>query len=228
MLLGALDASPFFIIHEAVTHPASMQGEADWIRRIGVAVAVAGTLVAAPDGTALVWARVVGAGERVRRALAAYLPFLRRPISVSLKSGADVGYAAHAGTVQRRVEWIDTAAPDVKIDLLHQQVDMLAQEIAEARQEARDNESALRAEIAQAEARAGDRHKQLAGRLDAEQRRAARVDARGIWLIGAGIVLTGIPAELAGVPVVGWLVAAAAVLLTLRMVFAVRADFRAR
>jgi hypothetical protein len=53
------------------------------------------------------------------------------------------------------------------------------------------------------------------------------VDARGIWVIGFGIVLTGIPDELAAQPVVGGIVTAAAIGLTIWMGLAVKADFPA-
>jgi hypothetical protein len=105
-------------------------------------------------------------------------------------------------------------------------VEFLVQDVDDLRKAADARHAALRTEIAQAEARSGERYRELAGRFEARERRAARVDARGIWVIGAGILLTGIPDELAAQPIVGGVVAAAAIGLTIWMGLAVRADFR--
>ncbi len=55
---------------------------ADWVRWAGVVVAIIGTAVAAPAGTALIWRRVrSGLQKAVRKVhvfLARFLPFLRR------------------------------------------------------------------------------------------------------------------------------------------------------
>jgi hypothetical protein len=55
----------------------------------------------------------------------------------------------------------------------------------------------------------------LTRRLEATERRSAKVDARGIWPIGFGIVLTGIPDELARISVIGWLFVAGVVAWTI-------------
>lgn len=41
------------------------------------------------------------------------------------------------------------------------------------------------------------------GKIEAKERRAAQIDARGLWPIAFGIVLTGIPGELAEVTAIG-------------------------
>jgi hypothetical protein len=101
----------------------------------------------------------------------------------------------------------------------------LIQEVDDLRKAADERDAAMRTGIAQAKARSGDRYRELASHFEARERRAARVDARGIWVIGCGIVLTGIPDELAAQPVVGGVVTGAAIGLTIWMGLAVRADF---
>jgi hypothetical protein len=83
-----------------------------------------------------------------------------------------------------QVEWNVSALPDDKIERLHQQVDFLIQEVDELRKAADARHTALRTEMSQAEARSGERYQELASRFEARERRATRVDARGIWVIG--------------------------------------------
>jgi hypothetical protein len=44
----------------------------------------------------------------------------------------------------------------------------------------------------------------LTSRMDAAEKQAAAIDSRGILLLGAGVILTGIPDGLARVAWVGW------------------------
>jgi hypothetical protein len=97
--------------------------EAHWIRRVGVMVAVAGALIAAPDGTARIWASVVKVGKQVRRLLSRYLPFRRQPVLAEAELSGDWGVGADAQSVQKRVEWDVSALPDDKVERLHEQVE---------------------------------------------------------------------------------------------------------
>jgi hypothetical protein len=212
------------LLEVASARHSSAPTEADWIRWAGVAIAVAGALIATPDGTSAVWHWVTSAGNWIRDRLARFLPFLRRTISGEAKLFGDSGAGAEHMIVDRRIAWNTLAQDKDKIELLHQQVELLLQQVADVRQEIRDSEAALRTAIEQAEARLRDAHQELTGRLEAKERRAARVDARGIWPIGFGIVLTGLPSELADVAVVGWLFVAAGIALTLWMGRAVMTD----
>jgi fatty acid desaturase len=81
--------------------------------------------------------------------------------------------------------------------------------------EAQRNHADLGAELTQeAEVlRAADRA--LVERLDREERQAARIDARGIILIGLGVVMTGVPDGLAAPGWLGWFLVAVAAALVL-------------
>jgi hypothetical protein len=203
------------LLEAASVHHGSWPPEAEWIRWAGVVIAVMGALIATPDGTRAAWHGIIRAGNRIRGRLARCFPFLRRTVHAELKQAADAGARAKRMSVSRRIEWNVQAGDKDKIEFLHQQVKLLWQELANARQEIPRVEAALRSDLEQAEARQQDAHQQLTGRLEAGERRAARVDAHGIWPIGAGIVLTGIPDELAAVDVLGLLSIAAAVAVTL-------------
>lgn len=51
-----------------------------------------------------------------------------------------------------------------------------------------------------------DEHARLRSDIDATDREGARINARGLPVIGWGILLTAAPAQLAAVPWLGWLV----------------------
>ena len=56
----------------------------------------------------------------------------------------------------------------------------MIQEVDDLRKATDDRDAALRTEVAQAEARPGERYRELASHFETRERRAARVDARGI------------------------------------------------
>jgi uncharacterized membrane protein YadS len=60
----------------------------------------------------------------------------------------------------------------------------------------------------------------LTSRLDAAEKRAAAIDSRGILLLGAGVILAGIPDELAGVASVGWVAVGVSVFVMLCVLLA--------
>jgi hypothetical protein len=194
-------------------HHGSWPPEADWIRWTGVAIAVLGALIATPDGTRTAWHGITRAGNRIRDRLARYLPFLHRTIHAEPTLAAAQG-GAQSASASQRIEWNTQAGDKDKIELLHQQVELLRQQLADVRQEIPRVEAALRSDLERAEVRQQGAYQYLAGRLETRERRAARVDAHGIWPIGAGIVLTGIPDELAAVPVLGLLSIAAGIAVT--------------
>jgi len=191
----------------------------DWVRRSGVAVAIIGTAVAAPEGTALIWRWVKGAAGRARGWLAStwlvhVLPFLRKSATlhgVAAHLRAEAGVGAVATGV---AGWDATASLEGKVDRLHDQMQWVFAEIEKVRQEARDGVAGLRQVVEQQadELRTAQQAHQAAHA--AAQRQAAQVDARGVVLIGVGVIMTGIPDELAYFWPVGWLFIAGGVALS--------------
>jgi hypothetical protein len=104
------------------------------------------------------------------------------------------------------------ASADAKADLLHKQllkvfatITEVRQDVSQARQEATAGDAALREML---EARVGElaaESQQMRQRLEARERRAARVDARGLFPIALSIVMTGIPVDLAHISWLGWI-----------------------
>ena len=85
---------------------------------------------------------------------------------------------------------------------LRAEVQKIWGELREARREARDNHSALSARVDRETGQLRSDHQALIEDLKTERNRDAQIDARGLPLIGLGILLAGVPDGLA---VVGWL-----------------------
>ena len=192
----------------------------DWVRRSGVAVAIIGTAVAAPEGTALIWRWVKGALGKARSWLAStwlahVLPFLRKSATVHGMAAhlrTDAGFGAVAIGAPG---WDAAASLEGKVHRLHDQMQWAFAEIEKARQEARDSVAGLRQVVEQQadELRTAQQAHQAVHA--AAQRQAAQVDARGVVLIGVGVIMTGIPDELAYFWPVGWFFIAGGVALSL-------------
>jgi hypothetical protein len=204
-------------------HNAPGSTEADLIRYVGVAVAVIGALVAAPDGAAVIGRQA----SRVGRRIAAYLhlSFLRKNVTVH-GLPAKMRFGAPAGRVQVGTEW-ESAAPDTrKIEILHEQMKELESDIARLGEDMRKRFTALRTVLDEEMFGLRGAQQSLIRQIEAAERRAARVDARGIWPIGFGIVLTGIPGELADIRALGIIVVIIVVAVTAAMIRSVIADVR--
>lgn len=226
-LLTVIPPCPF-VIGIQVVRTAAKPGvtESDVFRWIGVTVAVAGVILATPDGIAATWLLVKG---RSRRAWALGRRLLGRPGPVTS------GTAALATlTTQGRARaykwqpWREDARADVKIDILHRQVDLLLEQISELHSLLDRIGDGLRKEVSEAEGRTTDQVRQLAAELRGERSRASRVDARGFGPIALGIILTGLPDELAATPDgwLGWLTVAVAAIWILSVLPSWLRDYR--
>jgi len=203
-----------------------MNIKADWIRRAGVAIALAGAIVATPDGTAWAYRTALKGARSLGKWLAALLR-LPRTVKATAKLAGESGGSSEAFEVTKWRDWRDDVSDSDKIEVLHQQVELVRQHVAAARQHTRNVETRLLRELSEVDTRHGERLRQLVGAIEAQHRQSSRVDSRGIWPIGLGILLTGIPDELASVPLqLGLAIAAVAVLVTLVAIIRWWPDFR--
>jgi hypothetical protein len=190
----------------------------DWVRRSGVAVAIIGTAVAAPEGTALIWRWVIAALRvalgKVRAFLARMLPFLRRRATVHALAGSAVVRSGATATATVTPGWDPDASLESRVQRLHEQMVWVYAEIDRARQEARGGDAELRQIMDQHVGELRAAHQAHQEVHVATQRQAARVDARGVVLIGLGVIMTGIPDELAYFWPVGWIFIAGGVALS--------------
>lgn len=200
--------------------------KADWIRRAGVAIALAGAIVATPDGTAWAYRTALKGARSFGKWLAALLQLPQR-IKGAAKLAGESGGASEALEVTKWQDWCDDVSDSDKIEVLHQQVELVRQHVAAAREHTRNVETRLLRELSEVDTCHGERLRQLVGAMAAQHRQSSRVDSRGIWPIGLGILLTGIPDELASAPLpLGLAIAAVAVLVTLVAIIRWWPDFR--
>jgi hypothetical protein len=93
--------------------------------------------------------------------------------------------------------WSGNARADEKIEILHQQADELRRRLDDLRTRFDGVVNLLQREIREAESRVAAQIRQLASEMRGERSQASHVDARGLLPVALGIILTGIPDELA-------------------------------
>jgi len=157
----------------------SLPHEADWIRYAGVAIAFAGVLIATPDGVAEVGRRAGAAFGRMRDMLGHLLPFLKRDHHPHGEFGGTVRHDEWGATVTRVPHWEADAGDQRKIEILRREVVLLNAVISQFKAEVTDRFAAVSSAIQQSEARLRAAHGELADALEAKDRRAAQIDARG-------------------------------------------------
>ncbi len=211
-------------LHCQAVHPApSAATLADWVRRVGVAAAVVGTAVAAPEGTARLWRWINGpvrwAWWKVRPWLARHLPFLPRSAAVYPKTAGGAAVVGAAGMRATGSVGNPDAPLEDQVRLLHEQMTefhaLIFTETDKARQEAREGDAELRQMIERHAGELRALHEAHQAAHVAAGRQAARVDARGVVLLGLGVVMTGVPDGLARFAWLGWLVIAGALAVTI-------------
>ena len=177
--------------------------ESDFIRWVGVAVAVVGGVLATPDGVASVWRWVK---QRHGSVMALARRMLRRPRDVTVQLGPTLGTMSFGGRgyVDKWQPWLPHANVDQRIDVLHEQVDILVDRINELRKQIDQAGDDLQKNLKEAETRVTKQVRELAADVRGERSQASRVDARGLGPIALGIVLTGLTDELATFAWVGY------------------------
>lgn len=167
-------------------------------------------VVVAPSGTrvlvrsAWVWLRRQGA--RTRGQLARFLPFLRRDLNVQgVTASIGVGLGGVGTLTVSGRAWHPTASVDERIEALHQHITEVEGQLIEVSQQLSQETSKRERALAELEAGLRAETAELRRLLEEQEHRAARVDARGLPVIALGIVLSGIPDQLASIPYgIGW------------------------
>lgn len=222
-------------LHCQAVHPTPPAATlADWVRRVGVAAAVFGTAVAAPEGTARLGRWITGpvrwVWRKVRPWLARYLPFLRRSATVYAEAAGGAVMAGAVGVRATGFTWAPDAPLEDQVRLLQEQMiefhALIFTETDKARQESREGDAQLRQIIEQHAGELRALHEAHQAAHAAAQRQAARVDARGVVLLGLGVVMTGVPDGLARFAWLGWLVIAGALAVAIWFVLWVIHDMR--
>jgi hypothetical protein len=197
----------------------------DVVRWVGVTVAVAGAVLATPEGIAAAWRWV---RERCIRLLAMIRRFMHRPAPVVNATAAMSGVATLSGRAHayRWQPWRQDAEEDEKIEILHKQVELLLEHYNELHGLVGRTADEFLRETHEVERRAVGHVQQLSSDLDAERSQASRVDARGLGPIALGVILTSLPDELATVRAVGVLAIVVAIVWTAAAMPSWMRDFR--
>jgi hypothetical protein len=221
-------------LHHAATHPAPPLGntESDWIRRIGVLIGLIGAVIAAWNGATWLAREtrdfVTKWWRRVRGQLAyLWLRILRKPTTRHIALAAAAGGMAMSGTAQMRASglaWHPGASADEKADILHKEILKIYERINELDQAVRSNHAEVKALVEAQVSEVREAHRKLEALLAAKERQETRVDGRGLLLVAAGILLTGIPDELAHYAALGLTITGLAVCLTAVIIRAVIRD----
>ena len=187
-------------------HHAGGPTESDWIRWTGVVVGLAGAMIVAPAGALVIIGEVVAACKRawktIIRWLARWLPWLRKPVtgqgSLVLPPLSAGGHGDGSAEVT-----VSGGTLEAQVERLREDLSRLQAVVRDNQRQARADHAALSARVEQVRAESRADHHALAARWEAEKRRDAQIDARGLPLIGLGIVLAGVPDGLARVSWIG-------------------------
>lgn len=221
------------LAHHAATQAAGPT-ELDWIRWTGVLITAVGTLVAAPGGVARL-VRAVGATVTAIWWLLTFI-FSKKARAKAgsglggvLKFLAAVFLSAVAGEpdseppvtpVKPQIQWDEGESTEAKLERLRRGLEQALEQISDVRRDAQAADAELNKALDQVKKDVQTVNADLRSRMDAAEKQAAAIDSRGILLLGAGVILTGIPDELARVAWVGWVAIGVSVFVMLCLLLA--------
>ncbi|MEV4474656.1 hypothetical protein [Nonomuraea sp. NPDC049504] len=183
---------------EALTEATVLAAVNRWV---GVIVALVGAIVAAPDGTRMIYRTTRG------WAVKSFNKLTRRSQVIQVSGIGESAIASDDLTVTKTGwSWKEDAPVEEQIGSIRAYISDIEGRLngmINALSTERQARQAAITGLAQELERTAD---QLTTLIDQKDQRAARVDARGLPLIGCGIFLNGVPEELAGIPLhLGWL-----------------------
>jgi hypothetical protein len=186
-------------------------------RWVGVTIALVGSVVVAPDGTRLLWssswARLRHQGFRAQVWLARKLPFLAPYVLRNLRfassivmgaGGEGINFPRSVAVADER-PWPTAASVGARIEALRQYVAEIEERLDDAVRWLGDEARVRTVAIRELDRKLADATADLRRLAETRDRQAAVVDARGLPVIGLGIVLSGVPEALAALPWhLGW------------------------
>jgi hypothetical protein len=176
---------------------------ADVNRWVGVIVAVVGTVVAAPSGTrellTSTWQWLERRGSAVSSGLGRLLPFLRGDAAMNPKQSVTGTASTSWGFTSSASAWAwpSQASTDERIEALRKHLTEVEGRLSEVRKQLRDESAARKQAVEELEQRIRADIREIKESIDRREKHAARIDARGLPLIAAGVVLSGVPDDLA-------------------------------
>jgi hypothetical protein len=146
---------------------------AEWFRWIGVGVAIAGVLIATPAGVAETGRRLRGGLRKSRGWLAHYLPFLRRGATVhGVTANATIRMSGVANGYKWQL-WEPDANDSRKIEVLHQQADILLEHVQQLRKQSGGWVDDVRSELRDVEVGLDSAQGKMTRQMEIRERQAA-------------------------------------------------------
>lgn len=230
------------LAHHAATQAAGPT-ESDWIRWAGVLITAVGTLVAAPSGVARLLRAVAGtvtgiwflltlifskkARAKVGRGLAGVFKAFAIVIAGALAARAAPEPSADIpGKIP--IRWAKGESLEAKLEHLRRGLEQAFEQISDVRRDAKAADAELQKSLDQLSDELQKVNADLTSRMNAAEQQAAAIDSRGILLLGAGVILTGIPDELARVAWVGWVAIGVSVFVMLCVLLASGLEWRGK
>ena len=176
----------------------------------GVGLALLGAILSTPHGTKHFLGDVrLGLRSAVHATwdlIGRMIPPWRRKVSATVAAPTAMASAEALGnlTVTGHA-WNEGADIETRVDQLKKRMDYLTTETEARFERAFNSINDHGSELARLEELWIETRTEIMERLDNNDRKAALVDAAGLPVIAAGVFLSGVPTELAEVPVVGWL-----------------------
>jgi hypothetical protein len=105
-----------------------------------------------------------------------------------------------------QIRWAEGESLEAKLESLRRGLEQAFEQISDVHRDAKSADAELNKALDQLSDDLQKVNADLTSRMDAAEKQAATIDSRGILLLGAGVILTGIPDELARVAWIGWVV----------------------
>lgn len=187
------------------------------LRAVGVALALLGAVLTSPHG----WKRMLFLSRfwlkalviRVQMWLSKYFKFIPRPSTTVYPGSALSGGGIFTARVMAGIYIPADATPERKIELLEVALKNLHAVVNGDYENLDKKISDVKALVSEV----NDKTAELQAKMVKAQEEAASIDAAGIPVIAAGVLLSGIPKELAMLPSVGWAILAGSMYLAIAM-----------
>jgi hypothetical protein len=127
-----------------------------------------------------------------------------------------------------QIRWEEGESLEGKLKRLRSWLEQAFEQISDVRREAQSADAELQKSLGQLSDDLQKVKADLTSRMDAAEKQAAAIDSRGILLLGAGVILTGIPDELARVAWVGWVAVGVSVFVMLSVLLASWLEWRGK
>lgn len=175
----------------------------------GVVLALLGAVLSTPHGTKHLFGDVRLGLRRAFHAtwdlVGRIVPPWRRKVPATVMAPTGIASGEAFGTLTTSMySWTPGADIETRVDQLKKRMDYLTVEMEARFERAFKSINDHGSELVRLEQLWRETRAEIMERLADNDRKSALVDAAGLPVIAAGVFLSGVPTELAVIPVVGW------------------------